>query len=1622
MKLKLTHLTVALGLALPSLGSTLTWQTAGTTNNWSTAAGDTNWFVDANTILTQWSDANDAVFSAAAGETATLVGTVTPTTVTVGANNGTWTFNGTGILAGTGTLTKNGTGTLTLANTTANTFSGGTTINGGILSIGTGGTGANTSTVSALGTGLVNINTGGTLRLWIQNSNTFTYANNLSINGGTVLNEDGISNLTGTVAVGASGATLTSKWTGKDMTFSGILSGTGAVTTTTANNATAKVILMGANTYSGGTTVNSGTLQLGNTVGTDYGGTGRIVGNLTVNSGATLLLQGNNVLGYNTGQKINNLTLNNATLTHAGTGDNGWGVAYTLTNSTMQATGGGRFAFGNNTSVTTLASTTPSIIAGTVFMRENNTDATVPFTVADGAAFNDLQVNGNLALSTSVIVTGVGITKNGPGNMVLAGANNYSGSTIINAGTLTLATSGTLTASAIVVNNGGLFRPEVNGKVLTSLTANNGAILGGVAQTGATTTVTGALNLADGGTINVAPMLGNQALGTYDLYTAGSITGTGTPVLSMGSNYGATRATGSVAVNGNKLQFTLTGLGASLVWNNASAAGVAAGTWDLNNLLNFNNGGSNDVFKAYDSVLFDDTIAGAKTITLSGVLAPSLVTINSTGAYTFNSTGVATGILAGIGSLVKSGSSTATFGTNMAYSMTGDITAAGGTLDFSAKTLTVGKLALTGGAFNNATANITTVDLQSGSSSATLNTPNAWTKTTAGTVALTGNNGLNVAGTVSAGNLVVGNATTPNTNGSLGTGTVTVASGATTTFWRTNNLTVNPFAGAGALVFASTNTGVNGTGQGDYTMGVNTAFSGTITVNGARVQVTNTNGLGTASLATGANGQFLVSAGGTYPNAMNLSGNGWAEPTGTFGALRLGGGSIMSGTVTLSGNTRITTHASTGTISGPIVETGGARNLEVGGGSATTGILTLSGASTYTGTTTITGTNTLNLTGSLGATSVTVGSTASIGGTGSIGSGGSLTFATGGIIAANIANNGITVNGPVNLGTSTAVSLVTGGSGTPSGTITLLNYTGAVTGTAANLVMATPANYRQAIFNVGANKITVDIGAKAITWGGVTDGQWVIGGSNLRWNTAGSGETDAFFQGDDVIFNDSGTNTAVTLTGVLQPNSVVVNSNTKNYTFTETAANYIAGSGSLTKSGSSTLTLTGAANTFSGGTTVNGGTLVLGTGGGAGTIRGPLTINSGATVNATATDALGYTVGTQVTTMTLNGGTFNIGLNGNEGFTTNVFMTGASLTSTGGGQFNFTNGYGLTTVASSTTSLVSAPINIRDTNNLGVAVATGTTASGIDLDMTGIITGYSVTKSGTGSLRLTAANTYTAGTTVAAGKLFVNNTTGSGTGTGAVTVNASGTLGGTGIITGAVTAAGTIAPGQNATGTLTTGATTITGTLAIETDGANVDKLVVNGNLTLGGSLTLSTLGGGFTGPYVIATWTGTLTGTFASTPFGYNVNYDTTNKQIIVTQSTGYASWAGTVGLTSGNNGPTQNPDNDSLANLLEYVLMANPLAFSSSELPTQGLDNDYLYFYFLRSAQSKQDTNVAVQWGTNLSSWTDIAIPDTDPADGVVFIDQSNPTFDNIMVKIPRSNAVNGKIFVRLKATPKP
>lgn len=149
-------------------------------------------------------------------------------------------------------------------------------------------------------------------------------------------------------------------------------------------------------------------------------------------------------------------------------------------------------------------------------------------------------------------------------------------------------------------------------------------------------------------------------------------------------------------------------------------------------------------------------------------------------------------------------------------------------------------------------------------------------------------------------------------------------------------------------------------------------------------------------------------------------------------------------------------------------------------------------------------------------------------------------------------------------------------------------------------------------------------------------------------------------------------------------------------------------------------------------------------------------------------------------------------------------------------------------------------------------VANGT--ADVDLSVDVPITNGGLSKAGAGTLRFTAANTYGGGSTISAGRLLVNNTTGSTTGSGGVTVNG-GVLGGTGTIAGTVNvnSGGTISPGTSI-GTLTLNSAPVfngTNFMEIDRNGGSplADKIVLtSGTMNYGGTLVITNVGTALTG------------------------------------------------------------------------------------------------------------------------------------------------------------------------------
>jgi autotransporter-associated beta strand protein len=371
------------------------------------------------------------------------------------------------------------------------------------------------------------------------------------------------------------------------------------------------------------------------------------------------------------------------------------------------------------------------------------------------------------------------------------------------------------------------------------------------------------------------------------------------------------------------------------------------------------------------------------------------------------------------------------------------------------------------------------------------------------------------------------------------------------------------------------------------------------------------------------------------------------------------------------------------------------------------------------------------------------------------------------------------------------------------------------------------------------NKVTLDLTKNTYT------GKTIVNGGTLAVSVINNGGelssigTTANTAGNLVVNNatlqinqNSTTDRVLTITG------------TATIT-TPTAANYaifigdITGSGNLVKDGPGSLNLL-YNNSYSGTTTLKGGKILLrgalGNTSGLGTL-GKITIESGSLImeNRQAYDAplwnievpigkigsfipdgrctlLGKLTGAGILNLTMpfirtefkgdwSAFTGVLNINGDFRLNNTFGYANATVNFTGNGlDGTLPNAYSLT---SSRTIKFGALNGIATSKLASANWEIG--AKNMDSQFNGVIASNLLTKVGTGSLILTNANTYTGVTNVNGGKLVVNNTTGAGAGTGALTINNGGTLSGTGILSNTISVAsgGTLAPGYPLLGTLT---------------------------------------------------------------------------------------------------------------------------------------------------------------------------------------------------------------------------
>jgi fibronectin-binding autotransporter adhesin len=437
------------------------------------------------------------------------------------------------------------------------------------------------------------------------------------------------------------------------------------------------------------------------------------------------------------------------------------------------------------------------------------------------------------------------------------------------------------------------------------------------------------------------------------------------------------------------------------------------------------------------------------------------------------------------------------------------------------------------------------------------------------------------------------------------------------------NLTINSaITGAGNLV-------KEGSGGKLVLTANNSSYTGNIFVNNGILQVSNSDALGSGnpSSTTVASGSTLELTNNiNTPENINLAGAGFSNT----GAIKnLSGNNTLSGTISLTDASTVSTDSGSLTINGSIISSSG-NSLTVKGAANTTinsAISTGSGALTKdgSGTLTLAGNNSFRGDLTINAGTVTLGSSDRINDNVAV-------VMTGGTL--NLNNNSDTVSslsgsaGSVTLGSGT---LTAGNSGNQT-------FSGVISGVGGNLT------------KVGSGTMTLS-GTNSYTGTTqISQGTLQLGASNvLSDSTAVSIQSSATFAVNgqtDTIGNLSANGGTLAIgTGNLTTGT------SSSTTFTGA----ITGTGTLTKVGTGTLTIDSNIS-YNGTINVNGGTLEFGSGAAGSTINnlvlngGTLKLNNGAlninnlTITGTSTIDFGSGVVTlDVGTLTTNGSaTLNI--------------------------------------------------------------------------------------------------------------------------------------------------------------------------------------------------------------------------------------------------------------------------------------------------------------------------------------------------------------------------------------------
>ena len=1031
-------------------------------------------------------------------------------------------------------------------------------------------------------------------------------------------------------------------------TFNGsTIAGPGALT----KSGTAALTINTSNSYSGGTTLNAGTLNLGNI----------------------------SALGTGT------FTIN------AGTIDNTSGSAMQLSNNIPQVWAG-NFTFTGSNSL--------DLGTGGVTLNANPTI---------NVAANSLTVGGAIANGT-----GSALTKSGTGTLVLSSTTStYTGNTTINGGAVIVVSAPVATTTASTSSLGSTASGSVtvaSGATLdlggTGSNIANGVYFGTKQFFISGSGVGGLGAIVNTGTTGTAPAAQQNAISKLTLLADSTIGGTArwdlrnnSPVLDL-NGFNLTK-TGTA-------QFTLVSAtieNSGMSSNTLEAASgllaieSTAATVGNNGSIVIDSGANLGFFRnsggglLWPITLKGNNVVGSEDVTLATVAAPFVLQ----GDITFEPIGGSVPIQTGSNPLTLTGNisespgpSSVSFIGNNKTILSGSNNWTGGTF-IKSGTFTLGSdtafPANTALVMGDATiSGIGTLDLGGfGANVSSLTTANGGGSNVIANSSTTANSTL----TFTTGTSTFDGTIQDSVNGGTKTTALAISSGMLTVTGFSNTYTGGTTVGGGTLVMGNQ----NAFGQNGAAMAVN---SGTLDLNGNSPTFGNLTGSGGVITNSGGSATLTVDTPGSPSYAGSIQGGGQLslskQGSGTF---------TLAGTSSYTGDTNI--NNGTLSVTGALASSG---NVIVNSGATLAGTGTVGNVNHNGGT--INPGTAPNTTGTLTANSLTVNS-------------GTLQFDIG--TAAN--NDRITVSGTANFqgGSTLAVSSTNGSFYLTPGTYTLLTSSSLAAGQGGGPGQAptfAPPMARQTV-NLDyatANTIKLDVlnsGQQAnLTWKNTAGGDgssWDIA-NNKNWiSTASILDPNEFYNGDNVTFDDNNNgNYNININQNVTPNSLTVNT-ANTYTFNGSG---IVGATSLTKTGTGTLLLQNNNNAYTGGTFVKNGILKAG---------------SGSALSPNSAITLGDSVSNSSGVLDLNGNTVGVG--------------GLATTGTGAGNIigNSSTGSGATLVFDGGTS----------------------TFGGIIQDHVGAGTQTTALQVATGTLILTANDTYTGGTNVASGAtLQLGNNTAAG--------------------------------------------------------------------------------------------------------------------------------------------------------------------------------------------------------------------------------------------------------------------